>query len=365
MLRSFFFNSFICLLALSCTAAEYSNPVLIRNFRGRAVDLGVADPSVIQGDDGWLYAFSTNRVVLKSRDGCEWLIHSRNVIPRPAWGDEYYGRPINAGVWAPDVRKVQGRWIFYYSLSAWGLPCGIGYAIAENAGGPYVDQGKLFNCTEIGIENCIDPQVFVEDDGSVFMVVGSFRGIYLIELTRDGTACLNGVEYQKAHKTLLAGYPGPWDGSTYEGSYIVKKGEFYYYFGSVGTCCEKEKSTYKVYVARAKNIRGPYCGADGVPITRSGHGTTYGNLVVEAPKTSPQSASKTVAGPGHNSVFVDANGDWWLYYHAYTSLDGFRTRHFFMDKMVWDEDGFPHVENKTPSFQQRREGPKLAPSTAD
>ncbi|MBQ6109293.1 MAG: family 43 glycosylhydrolase, partial [Thermoguttaceae bacterium] len=167
MLRSFFFNSFICLLALSCSAAEYSNPVLIRNFRGRAVDLGVADPSVIQGDDGWLYAFSTNRVVLKSRDGCAWQIHSRNVIPRPAWGDEYYGRPINAGVWAPDVRKVQGRWIYYYSLSAWGLPCGIGYAVAENAGGPYVDQGKLFNCTEIGIENCIDPQVFVEDDGSV------------------------------------------------------------------------------------------------------------------------------------------------------------------------------------------------------
>ena len=63
---------------------------------------------------------------------------------------------------------------------------------------------------------------------------------------------------------------------------------------------------------------------------------------------------------GNGGGFVDANGDWWLYYHAYTSLDGFRTRHFFMDKMVWDEDGFPHVENKTPSFQQRREGPSVS-----
>ena len=348
----------LSILALTTSvafAAQYSNPVLIRGFRTAPINVSVADPTVIQGDDGWMYSFSTNRLVLKSKDGCTWQVHSRNIIPNPTWGDDYYGRPINARVWAPDVRKVQNKWIYYYSLSAWGLPCGIGYAVADNVAGPYVDKGKLFTCSEIGIENCIDPQVIVEDDGSVFMVMGSFRGIYLIELTRNGMGCLRGVEYQKETKTLIAGYPGSWDGSTYEGSYIVKKDGAYYYFGSVGTCCEGEKSTYRVYVARADDIRGPYCGSDGVPITQSGYGKTYGNLVVKAPASVP----KSVVGPGHNSVFVDANGDWWLYYHAFTSLDSFRTRHLFMDKLLWDKSGFPYVENKTPSFQTPREGPKL------
>ena len=98
-----------------------------------------------------------------------------------------------------------------------------------------------------------------------------------------------------------------------------------------------------------------HCGSDGVPITQSGYGKTYGNLVVKASNRNP----KSVVGPGHNSVFADANGDWWLYYHAFTSLDEFRTRHLFMDKLLWDKNGFPYVENKTPTFQTPREGPKL------
>lgn len=346
----------IILLTCSAFSAEYSNPVTIRSQQGRIIPIGIADPSVVQGDDGWLYSFSTNRIVLKSQDGCNWQVHTRNVIPNPTWGDDYYGQPINARVWAPDVRKVKNKWIYYYSLSAWGKPCGIGYAVADKISGPYVDKGKMFTCEEIGIENCIDPQVIVESNGSVYMVMGSFRGIYLIELTSDGMECLNGVGYQKECKTLIAGYPGPWDGSTYEGSYIVKKGDYYYYFGSVGTCCERENSTYRVYVARSKDIRGPYCGSDGMPITLSGHGKTYGNLVVKAPEIKPE----TVVGPGHNSVFIDDNGDWWLYYHAFSRLDKFQTRHFFMDKLLWEKDGFPYVEGKTPSFQKRMEGPQIA-----
>jgi arabinan endo-1,5-alpha-L-arabinosidase len=59
---------------------------------------------------------------------------------------------------------------------------------------------------------------------------------------------------------LIAGEPGnqDWDGSTYEGSYIIKKDGYYYYFGSVGTCCEGKNSTYRVVVGRSESITGPY-----------------------------------------------------------------------------------------------------------
>lgn len=217
----------------------------------------------------------------------------------------------------------------------------------------------MFTCKEIGIENCIDPQVIVEEDGRVFMVMGSFRGIYLVELTADGMACKGGKDFQKKNKILIAGYPGPWDGATYEGSYIVKKDGFYYFFGSVGTCCQGKASTYHVKTARAKRIEGPYCGSDGVPLTESGHGKTYGNLVV---RTAPEQKEE-IAGPGHNSVFIDEAGQWWFCCHAFTALDNFRTRRFFMEPLFWDEEGFPILKDRQLTYQTFQVGPRIEVKT--
>ena len=355
-LRSFIFSCiFAIFTCISASGAEYSNPVVVVDGNGGAYWGSAADPCVVRAEDGSLYCFVTGRKVFRSEDGCRWNVVTEQLFPKPTWGNAYYGKPIKAEVWAPDVCKVNEKWIYYYSLSGWGMPCGIGYAVADEISGPYRDMGPMFTCREIGIENCIDPQVIVEDDGSVFMVMGSFRGLYLIELTSDGLACRNGTAYQKEHKTLIAGYPGPWDGATYEGSWILKKDGFYYYFGSVGTCCERRRSTYHVRVARSKDIRGPYCGKDGVPLTEAGNGKTYGELVVHA----GDSPAKQVFGPGHNSVLQDDAGEYWLCYHAYTDLDACRTRHFFLDRLLWDADGFPYVKDRHPSFQETLPGPQI------
>lgn len=359
--KTFIFTCFIAIgFCISAYAAEYVNPVEVVDGTGTAYRGSVADPCVVRAEDGTLYCFATERKVLRSKDGCRWDVVTEQFFPSPKWGDAYYGQPINARVWAPDVCRVNEKWIYYYSLSAWGKPCGIGYAVADEICGPYRDMGPMFNCREIGIENCIDPQVVVEDDGSVFMVMGSFRGIYLIELTPNGMACRNGTAYQKEHKTLIAGYPGPWDGSTYEGSWLVKKDGFYYYFGSVGTCCEGRRSSYHIRVARSKDIHGPYCDKDGVPLTEAGRGKTYGEQVVHA----GSAPTRQVFGPGHNSILRDDAGDYWLCYHAYSELDSCRTRHFFLDRLLWDADGFPYVKDRIPSFQERLPGPTLEEPTA-
>ena len=331
----------------------YSNPVYVKKQDEDAYyENEVADPTVVKGDDGYFYCVATNRIMLRSSDACNWEVVTRNIIDHPSWGASYSSSSY--GLWAPDLVKVQDKWIYYYSLSGWGSPIGIGYAVADDIAGPYVDKGKLFTGNEIGIQNCIDPQVFVDDDNRVYMTVGSFQGLYVLELTSDGTACLNGIEYQRGAKTLIGGRESGWDGSQYEGGYIIKKGEWYYYFGSVGTCCEGQNSTYRVVAGRSKNPTGPYVDKNGNAFTKSYNGTNYGELVIEA-----GSNKRNVVGPGHNSIFVDDAGEYWMYYHAFSSQDDFYTRHLFMDKILWDKDGYPYVENRMPSFLEAKNGPRF------
>ena len=331
----------------------YANPVSVTLSDGNTnYTKEIADPTVVRGDDGYFYCFSTDQRVLISEDACNWMLWTEKIINRPTWGDNYYYAGSKPNVWAPDVVKVGDKWIYYYSLSGWGEPVGIGYAVADDCGGPYVDQGKLFTGEEMGIENCIDPQVFVDDDGKVYMTVGSFQGLWLLELTADGMGLHEGLETQKRYKQLIAGYDGEWDGATYEGGYITKKGDYYYYFGSAGTCCAGQDSTYRVYVGRSEDIYGPYVGADGFPMTASRSGSSYGELVVHKPMSKNE-----YAGLGHNSILIDDVGEYWIYYHGYSNQDKFKTRHLFMDKLLWDDNGFPYVENKRPSFEEEIDGP--------
>lgn len=331
----------------------YCNPVNVTYSSGSAYKNEVADPSIVKGDNGYFYCVSTDRVMLRSEDACNWEVVTTSIIDSPTWGKDY--TDANYNLWAPDLIKIGDQWIYYYSLSGWSNPIGIGYATADNIEGPYTDQGKLFTGSEIGIQNCIDPQPFIDVDGTVYMTVGSFQGLYLIELTEDGTECAGGVDFQKQNKTLIAGYDGGWDGATYEGGYIMYKDGYYYYFGSAGTCCEGQSSTYRVYVGRSQSVDGPYVGKNNFPLTLSGHGTTHGELCLWA----GSGADRDVIGPGHNSILVDDAGDWWMYYHAYSSLDTFGTRHLFMDKILWDEDGYPYVETYKPSFQEDLDGPRF------
>lgn len=319
--------------------STYSNPTLVTYENGSYYKSEIADPSIVRGDDGYFYLFATGRKAFVSEDACNFVLLTDNIIDPPTWWNEVYDTNPGAHVWAPDVVKVGDKWIYYYSLSGWGACCGIGYAVSDNITGPYQDMGKLFTWQEMEIYNAIDPQVIIDDDGQVYMTVGSFQGLYLLELTADGQGLLGGLEWQRENKKLIAGKVGNWDGSTYEGGYIIKKDNYYYYFGSVGTCCEGSKSSYHVRVGRSESITGPYTDSKNRPLTMSGNGITIGEYVV---MVSP--GNGVLAGPGHNSILKDDAGDYWIYYHSYSKADNFSTRHLFLDKLSWSEDGWPYVE---------------------
>ncbi len=327
----------------------------------------IADPSIVKGDDGRFYVFSTLRKVFVSDDMCSWELLTENIIPRPSWADgEKHGIP---DVWAPDCIKIKDKWIYYYSLAAWDKPsAGIGYAVADNIAGPYIDQGLLCNEDQIEINGLIDPQPYIDDDGSVYLIVGSFHGNYLLELEEDGMGLLNGYEYQNENKVLISGIPLDYFNNTYyEGVYITKKDGYYYLFGSAGSCCEGNNSSYRVVVGRADNIAGPYLTSEGKNLASDNYGQTIGDICLWSPVT-----DKMTAGPGHNSIFIDDAGDYWIVYHSYCEKDNFATRHLFIDKLSWNDKGFPFVSytyeddngddktiNYRPSYQIELDGPRL------
>ena len=349
------------------TFNTYCNGEFPLNNNGNIYKGEIADPSIVRGDDGRFYVFSTIRKLFVSDDMCKWELLNEQLIPRPTWADsEKYGRP---DVWAPDCIKIKDKWIYYYSLAAWDKPsAGIGYAISDNVYGPYEDKGCLFNEDDIDMNGLIDPQPYIDDDGKVYMLVGSFHGNYLVELASDGMSLLNGKEYQKENKKLIAGIPLNYFNNTYyEGGYIIKRNENYYFFGSAGSCCEGLNSSYRVVVGKANNIIGPYYDRNGNNLAQDNGGKTIGELCLWSPVT-----DKTTAGPGHNSVLIDDAGDYWMIYHSYCDMDNFSTRHLFLDKLSWDDASFPYVSytweneneevkitNYKPSYLIELDGPRF------
>ncbi len=326
---------------------EYSNPVYAPVF---------ADPCIIE-HEGKYYAYATEDYgewkpsddplenvsnkkivpILESEDLVHWYFKNAAFtdLKKPSWGT--YG----ANVWAPDVVKIGDKFIMYYALSVWGDPDpGIGIATADHPLGPWTDQGKLFTSSEIGVNNSIDPAVFLAQDGNVYMIWGSFRGLYGVRLTQDGLALEGGLEYARENKTLVAGLDTAeaFNLATYEAPYIVYKDGYYYLFVSSGSCCEGQSSTYHVRVARSTNPLGPYYDDKGNDML----GTSRGAVVVQG--------GDDFVGVGHNAVIQDDAGNWYLVYHGYDTQEyemygNSNRRSLLIDKLDWSGD-FPQTEGK-------------------
>jgi arabinan endo-1,5-alpha-L-arabinosidase len=63
------------------------------------------------------------------------------------------------------------------------------------------------------------------------------------------------------------------------------------------------------------------------------------------------SPDKTFVGPGHNSnIITDDAGNDWILYHAYWKGNNYDGRCLLLDRVHWDEDGWPIIGNGTPSL---------------
>ena len=120
-------------------------------------------------------------------------------------------------------------------------------------------------------------------------------------------------------------------------------------------------------VGKSDNILGPYVDSKGKNLASENGGKTIGELCLWSPVS-----DTTTAGPGHNSLLIDDAGDYWIVYHSYCDKDNFVTRHLFIDKLSWGENGFPYVSytyetddgkektvNYKPSYSIELDGPRF------
>jgi len=315
----------------------------IRNrdtYRNPVSDCIFPDPDVLRVD-GTYYAYATYHPwtpgegperelipVLQSPNLVSWEFVGPAFEEDPAWS-RY------RGLWAPSVGRLGGRTLLYYSDAAFRADDpGIGVATASDPGGPFEPRGGLLRSEEIGVRNSIDPMLF-EGSERPSLFWGSKRGIYGIRLTEDGLSTAAGA----SETFRIAG-----DGV--EAPYVVERGDYFYFyfFGSRGTCCRGDDSTYHVVVGRAGNLRGPYRNRAGERLTAEG-----------VTRTTILEGDDRFLGPGHCSVVRDENDGWWLLYHAYVAgnarVGDTPRRVLMLDRIRW-ENGWPAVgEDGTPSAE--------------
>lgn len=305
-----------------------TNIISAENYKNPVVDYSLPDPTVIKGDDGYFYLYATENIrnlpIHRSKDLVNWEFLGT------AFTDE--SRPDfepNGGIWAPDINKIGDKYVLYYSMSVWGgeWTCGIGCAVSDRPEGPFKDCGMMFRSNGIKVQNSIDP-FYIEDNGHKYLFWGSFRGIYAIELSEDGLSLKSGSS------------PVQIAGTAYEGTYIHKRGGYYYMFASIGSCCEGLKSTYTTVVGRSTSLFGPYLDKKGQSMMDNHH-----EILIHK--------NDSFVGTGHNSEIVSDNaGTDWLFYHAVSvaNPDG---RVLMLDKIDWI-DGWPSVEGCSPSVKSEK-----------
>lgn len=322
---------FACFSLLSCSSSPAQEDIPDDDgmyYRNPVISYSLPDPTVMKADDGYFYLYATedirNLPIHRSRNLLDWEYVGTAFTDRTRPDFEAKG-----GLWAPDINKIGDKYVLYYSMSVWGgeWTCGIGCATADKPEGPFTDQGKMFRSNEINVQNSIDP-FYIEEDGKKYLFWGSFRGLYVIELSDDGLSLKEGAT------------PRQVAGTAYEGAYIHKKDGYYYFFASIGTCCEGLNSTYTTVVARSESLFGPYVDKQGGSMSDNKH-----EVLIRK--------NNSFVGPGHNSEIVtDKAGNDWFFYHAVNTKDP-SGRVLMMDKIDW-QNGWPSVKEASPSIKSEK-----------
>ncbi|MDX3643573.1 arabinan endo-1,5-alpha-L-arabinosidase [Streptomyces sp. MB09-02B] len=290
------------LLALTpSTASAYPNPGTVT---GSTV---VHDPTMVRTSTGryLLYATGGGLSYRTSTDRVAFGAGGDAFSSRPSWWSSYG----TTEAWAPDLSYHGGKYLMYYSVSTFGSnTSAIGLASSTTGlPGSWTDRGIVHSSTASSDHNAIDPNLFVDDNGTWWLSFGSWwTGLKMIQIDPSTGKQLSGntTRYSLASR--------PTGTKAVEAPFVVERGGFYYLFASYDTCCAGTGSTYKVKVGRATSVTGPYRDKNGVALMDNG-----GTPVLES--------HGRYIGPGGQSILQDTDGDL-IVYHYYDGNDDGRPR---------------------------------------
>lgn len=307
---------------------------------------------------------------------------------------------VAGDMWAPDIvyNETMGKWCMYLSLNGDNWSSVIILLTAPSATGPFTYQGPVvmggftggshkdgngnyiaapsYKNTDMAIAigaqsslparynqggswgtfwpNCIDPCVFFDEEGELWMAYGSWSGgIFMLKL--DKTTGLRDYTYTYPSEYESKGANGLSDpyfgkkiaGGYYvsgEGPYIQHIGQYYYLFMSYGGFAPD--GGYEMRLFRSKNPDGPYVDAQGTLATYTGGAynvgpgaTTNRGLKLLGAYNGWGLQDVGECAQGHNSACQDGKGRSFVVYHTKFNDGTFghqvRVHQLFLNSLDW------------------------------
>ncbi len=306
--------------------STYTNPIINADF---------PDPSVIHVPGDGYYAYAThdefsptiNNIQLsKSDDLLNWTEPIGALTEPPAWAKNCQK------FWAPQVVKVGNQYRLYYAAEP-DTKDGMCLALAvSNEPHGFTDIGKPLAQIPGSTYQMIDPCFFYDaKSGKNLLYFGSaHEPISVVETADDGYSFIS------KPVDVLQPKPDVKFESLREGAFVTYQSKFDRYFLWVSGDNTWAENGYAVSVFWSADPMEQF-----QPIP--------GNHIILKPNEKWDS-------PGQNCIFRDDNEVDWIIYHAVDTNDRFNigTDHFkrkmCMDKIFYDEEGWPSIKNNSPSY---------------
>jgi arabinan endo-1,5-alpha-L-arabinosidase len=287
------------------------------------------DPSDIVKCKDEYWVFYTGRGVpsYHSKDLVKWSRGPAVFYAPPEWIAKIVPDNRQMSYWAPDIMKLGDRYLLYYAISSMGkMTSAIGLATnptldPDDPAYHWADQGVVVRTQEGDGYNAIDPSVFHDGDGRLWLTFGSYwSGIKLIQLNPQ-----TGKRIAPDSKVYSLAY-----NVSIEASYLCKHDNYYYLFVNWGSCCQGTNSTYNIRIGRSKAVTGSYLDKAGVDMLQGG-----GSLFLAT-------TNGPLFGPGHAGTLNALGKNWFTSdFEGDVRMDGKAT--LAIMPLHWNADDWPEA----------------------
>ncbi|MBR6386159.1 MAG: family 43 glycosylhydrolase [Ruminococcus sp.] len=384
-----------------CMAAGTFTSAISETANAEYARVSVHDPSVVKSEDGSYYIIGSHLGAAHSDDLQNWYsaanshlgstqttffnnIYIDLAVPEK-WSNTTKDYNLAGNMWAPDIiyNKNMGKYCMYLSVNGQVWNSSIVLCTSDKIDGPYTYQGTIVysgftnnavnnvNDTDVprvlgqnpDIDrylsngswnasygtNAIDPAVFYDENGNLWLVYGSwFGGIYMLELDEQTGLRDYNVKYETRENVSDAYMGKKAAGGNFVsggGPYIeyMKASDsdkgYYYLFMSYGFF--NSNGGYNMRIFRSENPDGPYVDQNGNSAVYPRGGDNIGGTVGERLMSNYQweCNPRPFKAQGHNSALMDDDGKLYVIYHTKFD-DNWGAHEVRVHQLIMNQDGW-------------------------